>query len=404
MYFNSIATVFGLVASANAHMLLAYPPPFPGNQNGPLGDGINFPCQGKMSGGTPTTMSLGSTQKLTFQGGATHGGGSCQVALTDETAPTAATKFRVITSIQGGCPLSSDGNNGNDASAALDSGLQFKIPDNIPAGKYILSWTWINRIGNREFYMNCAPVTLTGTGGDKSNLDKLPEIFVTNSPSSNTCQTPEGKDYIYPNPGAVVFNKGDPSRLVKLTCPANTPGGQASTDSTGSGSGSNSGSGSGSSQGDKPANTATPTGGSKPTSSPLPGNGIKAPASGNNNNTADKPAEQPAATPTPTSTPKAPASTPSAAPSAPSSSPATGNSGSGNSSSGSGSANDEGASSGGACTPGEFKCVGGNAFQQCTAGKVWAAQMQMATGTKCDSGAVTTSLYSLSKREVSFRA
>ncbi|KAH8847623.1 hypothetical protein MCOR27_004451 [Pyricularia oryzae] len=394
MYFNSIATVFGLVATANAHMLLAYPPPFPGNQNGPLGDGINFPCQGKMSGGTPTTMSLGSTQKLTFQGGATHGGGSCQVALTDETAPTAATKFRVITSIQGGCPLSSDGNNGNDASAALDSGLQFKIPDDIPAGKYILSWTWINRIGNREFYMNCAPVTLTGTGGDKSNLDKLPEIFVTNSPSSNTCQTPEGSDYAYPNPGAVVFNKGNPSRLVKLTCPANTPGGQPGTQtapSTGSGSG----------QGDKPADTEKPAGGDKPSTSPLPGNGVKAPAPGNN------PVEQPAAssaapsaTPTSTPTPKAPVSKPPVAPSAPSPSPATGNKGSGNS----GSGNNEGASSGGACTPGQFKCVGGSAFQQCTAGQVWAAQIQMAAGTKCDSGAVTTSLYSLSKREVSFRA
>ncbi|TLS30582.1 hypothetical protein PpBr36_03127 [Pyricularia pennisetigena] len=394
MYFNSIATVFGLVASANAHMLLAYPPPFPGNQNGPLGDGINFPCQGKMTGGTPTTMSLGSTQKLTFQGGATHGGGSCQVALTDETAPTAATKFRVITSIQGGCPLSSAGNNGNDASAALDSGLQFKIPDDIPAGKYILSWTWINRIGNREFYMNCAPVTLTGTGGDKSNLDKLPEIFVTNSPSSNTCQTPEGSDYAYPNPGAVVFNKGDPSRLVKLSCPANTPGGQPGTQSAPSGG----------SQTEKPAGNGTSTGDDKPTTSPLPGNGIKAPAPGNKTSDksaekpADKSAEKPAAS-SPTPTPKAPVSeapaAPSATPSAPSPSPATGNSGSGN--------NDE-ASSGGDCTPGQFKCVGGNAFQQCTAGRVWAAQMQMSTGTRCDSGAVTASLYSLTKREVSFRA
>lgn len=284
------------------------------------------------------------------------------------------------------------GNNGNDASAALDSGLQFKIPDDIPAGKYILSWTWINRIGNREFYMNCAPVTLTGTGGDKSNLDKLPEIFVTNSPSSNTCQTPEGSDYAYPNPGAVVFNKGNPSRLVKLTCPANTPGGQPGTQTAPS-----TGSGSGSGQGDKPADTEKPAGGDKPSTSPLPGNGVKAPAPGNN------PVEQPAAssaTPTATPTPKAPVSKPPVAPSAPSPSPATGNKGSGNS----GSGNNEGASSGGACTPGQFKCVGGSAFQQCTAGQVWAAQIQMAAGTKCDSGAVTTSLYSLSKREVSFRA
>lgn len=41
--------------------------------------------------------------------------------------------------------------------------FQFSIPQQVPTGDYTLAWTWFNKIGNREMYMNCAPITVTGS-------------------------------------------------------------------------------------------------------------------------------------------------------------------------------------------------------------------------------------------------
>ncbi|KAJ2609848.1 hypothetical protein H4S08_003873 [Coemansia sp. RSA 1365] len=40
----------------------------------------------------------------------------------------------------------------------------FKLPENLPSSdKAVFSWTWVNASGNREFYMNCADVSISGT-------------------------------------------------------------------------------------------------------------------------------------------------------------------------------------------------------------------------------------------------
>ena len=49
-------------------------------------------------------MAIGATQKLSFTGSAVHGGGSCQLALTKDAAPTPSSSWQVILSIEGGCP------------------------------------------------------------------------------------------------------------------------------------------------------------------------------------------------------------------------------------------------------------------------------------------------------------
>ena len=98
------------------------------------------------------------------------GGGSCQVSLTKDLEPTKDSVFQVIHSIEGGCPNAAPGNLGEDASAADPTAFDYSIPQGIAPGKYTLAWTWFNKIGNREMYMNCAPIVVSG-GGSKRSVD-----------------------------------------------------------------------------------------------------------------------------------------------------------------------------------------------------------------------------------------
>ena len=210
---KTLIAVCGLATAVSGHMLMGSPKAFssPAAHNGPLApDGSDFPCQMTAGGsyaGTVTQMALGSKQPLTFIGQATHGGGSCQVSITYDTEPNANSVWKVVHSIEGGCPAQNTaGNMGSDASAVDPFTYTFPIPDNIPTGNATVAWTWLNKIGNREFYMNCGAIELTGTSGDQSNFDALPDMLVANI--NNGCTTEEGFDYTYPNPGDSVEKLG----------------------------------------------------------------------------------------------------------------------------------------------------------------------------------------------------
>ena len=161
--------------------------------NSPLStDGSNFPCKGYHSdfdrspAGDPTaTWAAGSPQKVTLDDSAAHGGGSCQLSLSYDGGKT----FRVIKSIEGNCV---DPNGGKHS-------FDFTVPDDAKSGKAIFAWSWFNHIGNREMYMNCAAVTISGTG--TSTLDDRPEIFKANIKNDNNCKVAEGTDVKFPNPG-----------------------------------------------------------------------------------------------------------------------------------------------------------------------------------------------------------
>jgi hypothetical protein len=57
----------------------------------------------------------------------------------------------------------------------------------------------------REFYMNCAKITVTGGGTGFSG----PELFVANLAAVNSVKTELGTDVIYPDPGSSVEFGGD---------------------------------------------------------------------------------------------------------------------------------------------------------------------------------------------------
>ncbi|KAF2209361.1 hypothetical protein CERZMDRAFT_47221, partial [Cercospora zeae-maydis SCOH1-5] len=163
-------------------------------------DGSNFPCKGYQNDRpfTPVvTYVAGSTYNLTLAGTATHRGGSCQLSLSYDNGAT----FRVIKSIIGGCPLTQTYN--------------FTIPSYAPDGNALLSWSWQNREGNREFYQNCAQIAIDPSSSQRERrhsletFQSLPFIWKANLEGINDCATREREDPVYPNPGPdVVYADG----------------------------------------------------------------------------------------------------------------------------------------------------------------------------------------------------
>jgi len=128
----------------------------------------------------------GSSYKFSVKGTATHSGGSCQVLLSYDESVT----FRVIRSYHGSCPLK-------------DGDESFTIPVDTPNGNPIFAWTWYNKEGNRELYMDGVSVTIVppvrrpqtphGEGAEKAiPFSSLPKFFKANI--GNACITIEGKE------------------------------------------------------------------------------------------------------------------------------------------------------------------------------------------------------------------
>ncbi|KAL8933462.1 MAG: hypothetical protein Q9216_006353 [Gyalolechia sp. 2 TL-2023] len=162
------ALIATLISLTNAHIIMESPVPYGADHldtNPLLPDGSDFPCKQRDNVYKlikNNVMPIGQDQTLTFIGQATHGGGSCQVSLTTDKKPTKDSVWKVIHSIEGGCPSPAPGNLGDDPLGRGTDKFKFAIPPQVPTGEYTLAWTWFNKIGNREMYMNCAPVTVTG--------------------------------------------------------------------------------------------------------------------------------------------------------------------------------------------------------------------------------------------------
>ncbi|KAL9134707.1 MAG: hypothetical protein Q9175_004108 [Cornicularia normoerica] len=239
---NNILTASAIAlfaTTAQGHMIMATPPPYGSPNNSPLvADGSNFPCKATSnSGGTVTNMAIGAPQKLSFLGESVHGGGSCQVSLTTDTPATKSSKWMVIHSIEGGCPAKNvAGNIGadNSASAPDPDTYSYSIPTGIAPGAYTLAWTWFNKVGNREMYMNCASIKVTGGSSKRDtslnetdfaipelsgrDTPSFPAMFVANIPTTD-CLTADSKDVQFPDPGTSVEKDGVASDLGPPTGP-----------------------------------------------------------------------------------------------------------------------------------------------------------------------------------------
>ncbi|KAF2266987.1 hypothetical protein CC78DRAFT_566419 [Lojkania enalia] len=351
------AAFLTMASSASAHIIMANPVPYGQPNNSPLApDGSDFPCKN-----VPFTVNqeneweVGSEQTLSFTGSAVHNGGSCQLAVTLDREPTASSKFKVIYSIEGGCP-----------GVGAPSTFPFTVPEELPNGQYAMVWTWQNHVGVREHYQNCAPITVTGgkPEGDTSGLETLPDLAVANIASVNPCKTTEGFDYIYDDPGKYVTKIGN-GPFQPLCGGAEVPGvGEP--------------------------NTGTPPASGAPTAAP------------NNGQYTPPVSQAPASTPAvdPSQAPEAPeaqtstvhtlitvtapfASTPSVQPTETPAPPANGGQGD-------------------SCSPdGAIVCNGDDQFGICNHGAV--VFQPVAAGTKCSNGAITRR-DDFSKRDYTHRA
>ncbi|KAF2462773.1 uncharacterized protein BDR25DRAFT_347618 [Lindgomyces ingoldianus] len=239
-----------LATAANAHMVLLNPVPFNNGsvQNAPLDpNGADFPCK------FPTGYKIvqmnnwkaGETQTVRFMGSAVHGGGSCQFSITTDKEPTKQSQWKVIHSVIGGCPSNVEGNLTPETPLGTGANtFPVTMPKDTPNGQYTFSWSWLNKVGNREYYQNCAPIMVSG-GVEAASQEassaffaKLPDMFVINLPNS-TCGTVETQDFVYPQPGdsvvtgvgaalgSSIVDNGGCSSMFKMGAGAGTMGSPA---------------------------------------------------------------------------------------------------------------------------------------------------------------------------------
>ena len=174
--------LLNILSLALAHVLLKTPVPYGAktlDTNPLLKSGSDYPCkqrEGVYGVSQWNIMSIGQPQVMSFQGMATHGGGSCQISLTADTPPTKKSVFKVIKSIEGGCPSAYPGNVGDSPIGSGADNFTYSIPSSIPSDKnYTLAFTWFNKIGDREMYMNCAPIFVTASTQQQSLSEKQEE-------------------------------------------------------------------------------------------------------------------------------------------------------------------------------------------------------------------------------------
>ncbi|KAI9299138.1 hypothetical protein K502DRAFT_400 [Neoconidiobolus thromboides FSU 785] len=121
-----------------------------------------FPCKGARQGPAQATYAAGSTIDVQFanvSGANKHDGGHCQFGISYDNAKTIVVLKTVIRN-------------------CFKQGINFpvKIPaDAPPSNSTVLTWTWINAEGNREYYMNCADIKITGgkVGGSVTGPQNL---------------------------------------------------------------------------------------------------------------------------------------------------------------------------------------------------------------------------------------
>ncbi|KAJ2237461.1 hypothetical protein H4R99_001938 [Coemansia sp. RSA 1722] len=176
MFFKLIhALALAVIVSAHLDMISPCPrysprgvncPALPSGQSldysmsSPLG--TNEPlCKHTVPFPTPSaTWTAG--QSVTVQlapGGATHGGGHCQFSISYDGGNT----FVVLYEVLGQCFGADQG----------QRDFTFTLPSNLPSSdKAVFAWTWVNAVGNREFYMNCADVAIKGSSGSGSFTGK----------------------------------------------------------------------------------------------------------------------------------------------------------------------------------------------------------------------------------------
>ncbi|KYK61272.1 extracellular protein [Drechmeria coniospora] len=204
---RSLAAAVALAALVNGHMEMTDPPPLGStfnpntdeafkdyNMRSPMNiTGNDFPCRkhhefmGTPRGKPVASWIPGQSYSMTIAGSADHKGGSCQASVSLDRGKS----FKVIQSYIGNCPPPGE------------SKYDFTLPSDVPSGEMLFAWSWLNNMGNREMYMNCAVIDVKAGGKKRAApsvpLAERPDMFVANV--GNGVCTYEGTDVEFPEPG-----------------------------------------------------------------------------------------------------------------------------------------------------------------------------------------------------------
>jgi hypothetical protein len=168
-----------LIKFAKTHISMSYPPSRRNknavyyrdnnlinyNLNAPLyvnvgPDYFTFPCKGFSKG--PATAEFTSNIRVTLEGTVTHGGGHCQFGISFDDR-----NFVVLYTVITNCLLNT-------------MTYEFPLPSNTPSGPATVFWSWVNAIGNREYYMECADVNINNNNDNQNSVVVGKELIVAN--------------------------------------------------------------------------------------------------------------------------------------------------------------------------------------------------------------------------------
>ena len=126
--------------------------------------GFTFPCKGFPVG--PSTLTLQSNKiNIEIAGTAPHEGGHCQFGISYDNK-----NFIVLKQVIGSCLKN------NERNYIID------LPLTLPNDNFIIFWTWINAIGNREYYMDCADIRININTPNPSYVIEGKELVIVNIP------------------------------------------------------------------------------------------------------------------------------------------------------------------------------------------------------------------------------
>ncbi|KAJ2692933.1 hypothetical protein H4218_006228 [Coemansia sp. IMI 209128] len=127
---------------------------------GKAGEAYNPLCKHTTPTKTPSAVwAPGQTIKVQFQGMASHSGGHGEFSISYDNAKTFVVVHQELKYmfVDGPSLLSNK-----------PTRLEYSIalPETLPGANHaVFAWTWVNASGNREFYMNCADVKISGKPG-----------------------------------------------------------------------------------------------------------------------------------------------------------------------------------------------------------------------------------------------
>lgn len=182
----SICTLIAAAAAAaaflsttcQAHMEMKSPPPRRSkyNPSTPQGDidysmtsplldnGSNFPCKRYPAGRNVAVVKAGSVLNVQMAGTVFHLGGHCQWSISYDGGKTFLALKTVLNNCFTGTGLS----------------IPVPFPRGLPRCEHcVFAWTWVNAVGNRELYMNCADIGVSSTS---SGPFTGPSMVVANLP------------------------------------------------------------------------------------------------------------------------------------------------------------------------------------------------------------------------------